>query len=190
MMPKSITSRPDFPCGAAWLLSLIGARSADAVRRPGVGPGVLAGAARADANLAAGVRARLGLDEAGWLLTAAAPISLDVLEFFSCLGLPLCEAFGMSETACLVATNTPAAMRSGSVGRAVHGAELRLDPDGELLIRGPLVMRGYRGMPEATSTSRVAAAPLAVAVQMKIGASTARLRAHSGTAVAASRTPV
>jgi hypothetical protein len=41
-------------------------------------------------------------------------------------------------------------MRFGSVGRAVDGAELRLESDGELLIRGPVVMRGYRGMPEAT----------------------------------------
>jgi long-subunit acyl-CoA synthetase (AMP-forming) len=79
-----------------------------------------------------------------------APTSLDVVEFFACLGLRLCEALGMSETACLVATNTPAAMRFGSVGRAVDGAELRLDSDGELLIRGPVVMRGHRGMPEAT----------------------------------------
>jgi long-subunit acyl-CoA synthetase (AMP-forming) len=84
------------------------------------------------------------------LITGAAPTSLDVVEFFACLGLPLCEALGMSETACLAATNTPAAMRFGSVGRAVDGAELRLEPDGELLIRGPVVMRGYRGMPEAT----------------------------------------
>ena len=112
--------------------------------------GDLAAAARADSHLAARVRARLGLDDAAWLITGAAPTSLDVVEFFACLGLPLCEALGMSETACLVATNTPAAMRFGSVGRAVDGAELRLDSDGELLIRGPVVMRGYRGMPEAT----------------------------------------
>ncbi len=57
----------------------------------------------------------------------------------------------MSETSCVVTTNTPEHWRPGSVGKAVEGMELRLEDDGELLVRGPLIMRGYRNQPEKTA---------------------------------------
>ncbi|MBI5103397.1 MAG: long-chain fatty acid--CoA ligase [Solirubrobacterales bacterium] len=111
----------------------------------------LAEAARANPDIGAAVRQRLGLDECRFLVVGAAPTPVEVLEFFDALGLPLCEVWGMSETSCVVTTNRPDARRNGTVGLPLPGMELRIAEDGELLVRGPLVMKGYRGMPEKTA---------------------------------------
>jgi long-chain acyl-CoA synthetase len=97
------------------------------------------------------LRARLGLDEARWLAVGAAPTPVDVLEFFAERGMPICEVWGMSETSCIVTTNRPGATRLGSVGQPVDGMELWIADDGELLVRGPLVMAGYRNRPDLTA---------------------------------------
>jgi long-subunit acyl-CoA synthetase (AMP-forming) len=97
------------------------------------------------------VRAMLGLDETEWFVTGAAPTPVAVLEFFDALGIRICEVWGMSETSCVVTTVRPDAWRAGSIGLPLAGTELRLAPDGELLVRGPLVMRGYRNAPEQTA---------------------------------------
>jgi len=97
------------------------------------------------------VRAMLGLDAAEWFATGAAPTPPEVLEFFDALGIRICEVWGMSEVSCVATTNRPGDWRAGSVGKPIAGAELRLAGDDELLIRGPLVMRGYRNKPEMTA---------------------------------------
>ena len=102
-------------------------------------------------GLAADVRASLGLERAEWVNTGAAPTPPAVVDFFDALGLPLCETFGMSETSCLVAMNTPDARRPGSVGRPLSSTEVALADDSELLIRGRQLMLGYRGLPEKTT---------------------------------------
>ncbi|MBV9798436.1 MAG: long-chain fatty acid--CoA ligase [Solirubrobacterales bacterium] len=99
----------------------------------------------------AGLRARLGLDDADWLGSGAAPIAPEVLEYFMALGLPIAEGWAMSETAAAGTINPPDAVRVGTVGRPVLGVELSLAEDGELLLRGPNVMLGYRGEPEQTA---------------------------------------
>ncbi len=99
----------------------------------------------------AGVRAKLGLDQAEWLISGAAPIAGEVLQYFLDLGLPIQEIWGMSETACIVTVNPPDDIRIGTVGKALPGVELRLLDDGELLVRAPLVMKGYRHDPEKTA---------------------------------------
>jgi long-subunit acyl-CoA synthetase (AMP-forming) len=114
------------------------------------GPG-LADAARADPAVGAAIRARLGLDAAQWLCVGAAPAPVELLEFFAALGLPICEVWGMSETSCVVTTNRPGRTRFGSVGEPIAGMELRIAGDGELLVRGPLVMAGYRGRDDLTA---------------------------------------
>ena len=95
--------------------------------------------------------ARLGLDEARWLAVGAAPTPVEVLEFFAARGMPICEVWGMSETSCIVTTNRPGATRLGSVGQPIDGMELWIADDGELLVRGPLVMAGYRNRPDLTA---------------------------------------
>jgi long-subunit acyl-CoA synthetase (AMP-forming) len=92
----------------------------------------------------AGVRASLGLDEAAWLVSGAAPTPTEVLEYFHALGLPICELWGMSELSCCATINPPDDIRIGTVGKALPGVELKLLEDGELLCRGDIVMRGYR----------------------------------------------
>ncbi|HVW17859.1 MAG TPA: AMP-dependent synthetase/ligase [Solirubrobacteraceae bacterium] len=97
------------------------------------------------------VRAELGFEQCEWLSTGAAPIAVDVLEFLDALGMRLCEVWGMSEASCVAITNRPGAWRPGSVGLPLHNAEIALADDGELLVRGPLVMRGYRNRPRLTA---------------------------------------
>jgi long-chain acyl-CoA synthetase len=99
----------------------------------------------------ADVRARLGLDQARWLQSAGAPIPPAVLEYFGALGLPICEFWGMSELSCCATINPLDDIRIGTVGKAIPGVELKLLYDGELLARGPLVMKGYRRDPEKTA---------------------------------------
>jgi long-chain acyl-CoA synthetase len=120
----------------------------------GAGPGpddqLLAEYAAADDALFAPLRRQLGLDQVRRSLTGAAPSALEVLEFWAALGLPIGEAWGMSELG--VATgNREGEERFGTVGVALPGYELRLADDGELLARGPALMKGYRRDPERTA---------------------------------------
>ena len=113
---------------------------------------VAATAAEGDEKLFAGLRAMLGLDEAIAVNAGAAPTPRDVLVFFHAIGIPLAELWGMSET-CGVGRGQPARARSrsGPSGRPSLGVELKLADDGELLIRGDVVMTGYRNQPEKTA---------------------------------------
>ncbi|WP_432837491.1 AMP-dependent synthetase/ligase [Dactylosporangium sp. CA-092794] len=97
------------------------------------------------------MRRRLGLDESLATITGAAPISPDVVMFFLSLGIELCEGWAMSETSAAGAINEPGTIRPGSVGRPMAGLEVRVAEDGELLLRGPSLMRGYRGEPALTA---------------------------------------
>ena len=99
------------------------------------------------------LRARLGFDRVEHLGGGAAPMPIDVLHYFDALGLPIAEMWGMSETAGAGTANPPGAIRYGTCGTALPGVELRLANDGELLVRGPIVMRGYRDDPAATAAA-------------------------------------
>lgn len=100
--------------------------------------------ADADAAVFGPLRTQLGLERVDLLMTGAAPIPVAVHEFFLALGLPLQEGFGMSETGALGFTNLSTDIRIGKVGLAQPGTEVRIDVDGELLLRGPHVMKQYR----------------------------------------------
>jgi long-subunit acyl-CoA synthetase (AMP-forming) len=99
----------------------------------------------------AAVRAKSGLDQTGWRITAAAPISTEVLQYFAALGLELNEGWGMSESSCFGTLNPPDQIRQGTVGKPLPGVEILVADDGEMLVRAPLVMKGYRGDPEKTA---------------------------------------
>jgi long-subunit acyl-CoA synthetase (AMP-forming) len=115
-------------------------------------PEALAAAvAQADAEMFAGLRTMLGLDQVVAINVGAAPTPVEVLEFFHAIGLPLSELWGMSETCGGGAVNPPEKIKIGTVGPATPGCELKLADDGELLIRGGMVMLGYRGLPEKTA---------------------------------------
>jgi long-chain acyl-CoA synthetase len=93
-----------------------------------------------------GGRLRLGV-------SGAAPLGEDVLEFFHSLGLLVVEGYGLTETSSSTTVNDPADFRFGTVGRAVEGCEIRLDDDGEILVRGESVFAGYYRDPEATAAA-------------------------------------
>jgi long-subunit acyl-CoA synthetase (AMP-forming) len=97
------------------------------------------------------VAARLGLDRCTYAVTGAAPIAIEAMEFVLSLGIPLCEAWGMTEVTAVATLNRPDHIKPGTVGQAVPGVEVRLAEDGELLVRGGGVMRGYHGAPELTA---------------------------------------
>jgi long-chain acyl-CoA synthetase len=107
--------------------------------------------AKADAEIFAGLRAMLGLDQVEAINVGAAPTPIEVLEFFHAIGLPLAELWGMSETCGAGSVNPPAKIKLGTVGPAAPGIELKLDEDGEVLIKSEVVMRGYRNLPEKTA---------------------------------------
>ncbi|HTY28843.1 MAG TPA: AMP-binding protein, partial [Mycobacterium sp.] len=105
----------------------------------------------ADRLVLAKVREALGLDQLRWGITGAAAIPAETLEFFWGLGIPVYEVWGESESVGGATSNRPGATKIGSVGQALSGVEVALAGDGELLIRGPNVMRGYRHQPEQTA---------------------------------------
>jgi long-subunit acyl-CoA synthetase (AMP-forming) len=107
--------------------------------------------AQADAGVFAMLRAMLGLDEAISVNVGAAPTPRDVLEFFHALGIRVSELWGMSETTGAGTLNPPDRIKLGTVGKSVPGVEIKLAEDGEVLIRGDVVMIGYRNMPEKTA---------------------------------------
>ncbi len=84
------------------------------------------------------------------LVSGGAPLGIEVAEFFTSLGIPVIEGYGLTESAPLLTVNPPEAPRPGSVGKAVSGVEIRLADDGEILARGANIMLGYWHNPEAT----------------------------------------
>ncbi len=107
--------------------------------------------AKADAEIFAGLRTMLGLDKVEAINVGAAPTPIEVLEFFHAIGLPLAELWGMSETCGAGSVNPTGKIKIGTVGPAAPGVELKLDSDGEVLIKSEVVMHGYRNLPEKTN---------------------------------------
>ena len=106
---------------------------------------------QADERVFAKVRELLGLDQVEQFAVGAAPVPVDVLEFFLAMGIEICELWGMSELSSAATLNPPGAVRVGTVGPPLPGVEIKLASDGEVLVRGPIVMKGYRNMPERTT---------------------------------------
>ena len=97
------------------------------------------------------VRHGLGMDAIDIAITAAAPISADLIYFFRGIGIPLFELYGMSETTGPATSNLPGAEKIGSVGRALPGVEVVLGEDGEILMRGGVITAGYYQAPQETA---------------------------------------
>ncbi|HWM94399.1 MAG TPA: long-chain fatty acid--CoA ligase [Thermoanaerobaculia bacterium] len=96
------------------------------------------------------IRERLG-GKFLFALSGGAPLARDVAEFFWGAGIPIYEGYGLSETAPVLTVNAPGAVKLGTVGRPLPGVEIRIAPDGEILAKGPNIMKGYWNMPEATA---------------------------------------
>ncbi|MFD9548701.1 AMP-dependent synthetase/ligase [Nocardia salmonicida] len=105
----------------------------------------------ADALVLSKLREALGFAELKVAASGAAPVPPETLEYFLGLGFAVSEVWGMSETAGVGTYTEIDKPRPGSVGRVMDGVELRLDADGEVLIRGPIITPGYRNMPDKTA---------------------------------------
>ena len=104
-----------------------------------------------DQAVLAPMRVAVGFDRMRWAMSGAASIAPETLEFFMALGLKIVEIWGMSETTGLATANPLDRVKVGTVGVAAPGVELRIAEDGEVLVRGPIVMRGYRNDPVRTA---------------------------------------
>jgi long-subunit acyl-CoA synthetase (AMP-forming) len=129
----------------------VGLRRADAYMDGGVPDDLQAEWDRADELVLSKVRALLGLDEVESFVVGAAPTPPEVLKFFLALGIEICETWGLSETSAISTFNPPGRIRVGTVGPPIPGTEVKLAEDGEVMVRGPQVMAGYRNMPEKTA---------------------------------------
>ena len=97
------------------------------------------------------IRRQLGFGRLRVALTGAAPCPPGIIEFFASIRISLREVYGMSETTGVVSVSPADGIRPGTVGSPLPSAEVKLANDDELLVRGPLVMAGYRNRAQATA---------------------------------------
>jgi len=96
------------------------------------------------------IRARFG-GRLRYFVSGSAALSRDVAEWFDAAGLLILEGYGLTESSAATFVNRPEDSRFGTAGLPLPGVEVRLAEDGEVLLRGPGVMRGYHGLPQQTA---------------------------------------
>ena len=114
-------------------------------------PGLLAVKSKvADALVFKKIRQALG-SRFRFAVSGGAPLSRDLAEFFWGAGVTIYEGYGLTETSPVICVNGPRAWRLGTVGKPIPGVEVKIAADGEILTRGPHVMKGYFNKPQATA---------------------------------------
>jgi long-chain acyl-CoA synthetase len=148
-----IAARPDDERRTLEVAIAVGGRLHDA-RVAGTGPDeALRRQWQAQAAPLAGLRRAVGLEAGELLFTGAAPLPPETLRFFAAIGADLCECYGQSETAGIILCNPADRPRPLTNGLPLPGVEAKLAPDGELLLKGPMIMAGYRNKPELTAAA-------------------------------------
>ena len=100
------------------------------------------------------VRARMG-GNVELFVSGGAPLGMELAAWYASIGIRIHEGYGLTETSPVIAVNTPRSHKLGAVGRPLSNVEVKIADDGEILIRGPSVFRGYWNRPEETSNAFV-----------------------------------
>lgn len=134
----------------SWAID-VGLRHARLVRA-GKAPGLALAAQRAlaDRLVFGKVRALFG-GRLQFFISGSAPLSRDIALFFDAMGIAILEGYGLTESSAATHCNLPWSNRIGTVGPPFPGTEVGIAGDGEILMRGPWIMRGYRGLPAETA---------------------------------------
>jgi long-subunit acyl-CoA synthetase (AMP-forming) len=97
------------------------------------------------------IKDALGLDELQVALSGAAPISVSTLEFFASIGLPIHEGYGMTETTAFASVQPYGRLKFGTIGKPLPGVEVKIADDGEIMLKGINMVKGYLRLPEKTA---------------------------------------
>jgi long-chain acyl-CoA synthetase len=128
--------------GRAWATEVLEGRTPSAHVR--------VGHALADKLVFYKIRGRIG-GRLRFFVSGSAPLDPEIARFFYAAGMPILEGYGLTETSPVTNVNTPEDLRIGTVGRPVSATEIKLADDGEILVRGPQVMREYYKLPDETA---------------------------------------
>ena len=94
------------------------------------------------------IKPQIGLDRLEFFTSGSAPLHRDIMLTFAGMGVTIAEGYGLTETSPIVSSNPASAIRYGTVGRPIPGVEVKIAADGEILVKGPNVMRGYYKLPD------------------------------------------
>ena len=133
-----------------WAVNAGLARAKAVLRGRPAGPVTSLKSAIGDRFVFSAIRQKLG-GRIRFVASGSAPLDASVMEFFHAIGVPIIEGYGLTETSPILTFNPLNALRVGTVGRPIPGVELRIADDGEILARGPNIMRGYFNKPDATA---------------------------------------
>ena len=100
------------------------------------------------------IKEALGLDQLLVALSGAAPISVSTLEFFASIGVAISEGYGMTETTAFASVQPPGRLRFGTIGKPLSGVEAMIADDGEIMLKGLNMVKGYHRLPERTAAVR------------------------------------
>jgi long-chain acyl-CoA synthetase len=132
-----------------WAIGIAGERLPYRLSRKPMPLGLKLKAAIADKLVFGKILDRLG-GRVNMVLSGGAPLSAELAAFFIGAGLDIYEGYGLTETSPVIAINTPQARRVGTVGQIIPGVEAKIAEDGEILSRGPHIMKGYWNNDDAT----------------------------------------